>query len=128
MQNSISDLKARPGPIEWTLMSTQLARISQRVATDRIRDQAMRLHAVKKSAILGLATLTLIATIVPGDAVVGVRQDPQVNLERALEIIGSMEDAWETITDYTAIVDKTERFRDGNVRSEQALVKYRKPA
>lgn len=88
----------------------------------------MRLHAVKRSAILGAATLTLIGMILPGDPVVGVQQDPQVNLERALEIIESMEEAWESINDYTAIVSKTERFRDGTVRSEQALVKYRKPA
>jgi hypothetical protein len=83
---------------------------------------------VKKSAILGAATLTLIGTILPADPVVGVQRDAQVNLERALEMIGSMENAWATITDYTAIVDKTERFRDGTVRSERALVKYRKPA
>ncbi len=88
----------------------------------------MTLHSIKKSAILGAATLTLIGTTLPADPLVGIRQDPQANLERALEIIGSMEEAWETITDYTAIVAKTERFRDGTVRSEQALVKYRKPA
>ena len=51
-----------------------------------------------------------------------------MNLERTLEIVGSMEDAWETITDYETILAKTERFRDGTVRSERALVKYRKPA
>jgi outer membrane lipoprotein-sorting protein len=88
----------------------------------------MRLLAVKNLAILFTATLTLIGTILPADPVVGVGQEPQVDLERALEIVGSMEDAWETINDYTAIVAKTERFRDGTVRSEQALVKYRKPA
>jgi len=85
-------------------------------------------HAVKKCAILSAAALTLIGMILPGDPVVAVRQNPQGNLERALEIIGAMEDEWETIEDYTAIVAKTERFRDGTVRSEQALVKYRKPA
>ncbi len=88
----------------------------------------MRLHAVKECAVLSAVTLTLIGMILPGAPASRPRQDPQVNLERTLEIIGSMEDAWETITDYTAIVAKTERFRDGTVRSEQALVKYRKPA
>ena len=88
----------------------------------------MRLHVAKESAILRAATLTLIVMILPGDSVVGVGQDPQVNLERALEIVGSMEDAWATITDYTAILAKTERFQDGTVKSELALLKYRKPS
>jgi len=66
--------------------------------------------------------------ILPGDSVVEERQDPQVNLERTLRIVESMEDAWENVTDYTAVIAKKERFRDGTVKSQRVLVKFRKPA
>ena len=85
------------------------------------------LHVVSESAVLGAAALILMVMILPGDSVVEERQDPQVNLERTLRIMESMEDAWETVTDYTAIIAKEERFRDGTVRSQRVLLKFRKP-
>ena len=83
---------------------------------------------MNESAVFRAAGLTLMMMILPGDSVVEGRQDPQVNLERTLLIVGSMEDAWETVTDYTAIIAKKERFRDSTVRSQQVLLKFRKPA
>jgi len=88
----------------------------------------MSCNVLKGFTIPNAAAMTLLVMSPPGNSVVGVRQDPQVNLERALEIVQSMEDAWATITDYTAILAKTERFRDGTVKSELALVKFRSPA
>ncbi len=76
---------------------------------------------------LKAATLTCIVMILPGYPVVEVQQAPQVNLERALEIVGSMEEAWETVTDYTANLAKTERFHDGTVRSQRVRLKFRQP-
>ena len=83
---------------------------------------------MRESAVFSAAALTLMMMILPGDSVVAERQDPQANLERTLRIVGSMEDAWETVTDYTAIMAKKERFRDGTVKSQGVLVKFRKPA
>ena len=83
---------------------------------------------MSESAVFSAAALTLMMMILPGDSVVAERQDPQANLERTLRIVGSMEDAWETVTDYTAIMAKKERFRDGTVKSQGVLVKFRKPA
>lgn len=83
---------------------------------------------MSESAVCRAAALTLMVMILPGDSVVEERQDPQVNLERTLRIVESMEDAWENVTDYTAVIAKKERFRDGTVKSQRVLVKFRKPA
>lgn len=44
-----------------------------------------------------------------------------------LPLLKQMERAWDTVTDYTAILLKTERFVDGTITRERGLIRFRKP-
>lgn len=44
-----------------------------------------------------------------------------------LPLLEKMERSWDEVTDYTAILLKTERFIDGTVTKERGMIKFRKP-
>ncbi|TFH43326.1 MAG: DUF1571 domain-containing protein [Lysobacterales bacterium] len=45
----------------------------------------------------------------------------------AIPMLEKMERAWEEVHDYAAVLLKTERFTDGTITDERAVVKFRKP-
>lgn len=47
--------------------------------------------------------------------------------EEALELLADMEKAWSEISDYTKLVDKTERLVDGDFTEQTVYVKFRRP-
>jgi len=48
-------------------------------------------------------------------------------LEDALALLTKMEQAWEQLSDYSAILLKAERFTDAKTTDEQVFIKFRKP-
>lgn len=45
----------------------------------------------------------------------------------AIPLLERMERAWDEVSDYTALLLKTERFADGTITDERGFIKFRKP-